>query len=445
MRYIPNSAEDRQRMLAEMGLQSIEDLLVGIPRELRFRGDLNLPPPLSETKLLEKFREYEGRNSKGLVSFLGGGVNAHYIPTVIETLTSRAEFLTSYTPYQAEISQGTLQAIFEFQTFICQLTDMEVSNASMYDGSTALAEAMLMSARITQRHRFLLASTVHPEYRKVVGTCLSHQNLSVEPVEFEEGGTVDIVRVERVLGDDVAALAVQSPNFLGNLEPIRKLAALAHRRGALLIVNIAELLSLGIVNGPGAMGADIVCGEAQSLGIPQSFGGPHVGFLAAREKHVRNLPGRLVGQTVDSEGKRGFVLTLSTREQHIRREKATSNICTNQSLFALMATIYCSLLGRKGLREVALQNVAKTQYALAEVRKSGKVRVLFEGPRFNEFVLLLPQPFSQVASRFYDAGIIPGIDLGHYFPALSNALLVSVTETKSKADIDHFIQILRTL
>ncbi len=445
MRYIPNSAEDQQRMLADMGLQSVEDLLVGIPRDLRFRGDLNLPPALSETELLEKFREYEGKNSRGLLSFLGAGVNSHYIPTVIETLTSRAEFLTSYTPYQAEISQGTLQAIFEFQTFITQLTGMEVSNASMYDGSTALAEAMLMSARITQRHRFLVAATVHPEYRKVVSTYLSHQNLGVETIEFVEGGTVDTTHLEQRLGDDVAAVVVQSPNFFGNLEPIERVASLAQRRGALLIVNIAELLSLGIVNGPGSMGADVVCGEAQSLGIPQSFGGPHVGFLAAREKHVRNLPGRLVGQTVDSDGKRGFVLTLSTREQHIRREKATSNICTNQSLFALMATIYCSLLGKKGMREVALHNVAKTQYALAELRKTSQVKVLFEGPRFNEFVLRLSQPFSQVASRFYNAGIVPGLDLGNYFPALRNMLLVSVTETKSKADIERFIQILRTL
>jgi glycine dehydrogenase subunit 1 len=264
-------------------------------------------------------------------------------------------------------------------------------------------------------------------------------------VEFLEDGTVDLTYLEQRLGDDVAAVVVQSPNFLGNLEPIGEVAMLAQRRGALLIVNIAELLSLGIVNGPGSMGADVVCGEAQSLGIPQSFGGPHVGFLAAREKHVRNLPGRLVGQTVDSDGKRGFVLTLSTREQHIRREKATSNICTNQSLFALMATIYCSLLGKKGIREVALHNVAKMQFALAEVRKINQVKVLFEGPRFNEFVLMLSQPFSQVASRFYNAGIVPGLDLGDYFPALRNALLVSVTETKSKADIERFIQILRTL
>ena len=445
MRYIPNSAEDQRRMLVEMGLQSMEDLLTGIPQKVRLQRPLNLPSPLSEAELLEKFKEYERKNASGVLFFLGAGVNYHYIPIVIDTLISRGEFLTSYTPYQAEISQGTLQAIFEFQTFICQLTSLEVANASMYDGSTALAEAMLMSARITQRHRFLVASTVHPEYRKVVDTYLSHQALRVETVGYIEDGSLDVGQLEKMLGDDVAAVVVQSPNFFGNLEHLERVASLAHMRGALLIVNIAELLSLGIVNGPGSLGADVVCGEAQSLGVSPSFGGPHVGFLATREKHVRNLPGRLVGQTVDSEGKRGFVLTLSTREQHIRREKATSNICTNQSLFALMATIYCSLLGKKGIREVALQNVAKTQYALAELRKLSQVKILFEGPCFNEFVIELSQPTNQVAGLFHRVGIVPGLDLGIYFPALSNALLVSVTEMKSKSDIDRLIRIFGTL
>jgi glycine dehydrogenase subunit 1 len=445
MRYIPNSAENQQKMLKEMGLESIEDLLIGIPQEVRLKRPLDLPPALSEAELLEKFKGYEQRNASGDLSFLGAGVNSHLIPTVIDTLISRAEFLTSYTPYQAEISQGTLQAIFEFQTFMCQLTGMDVSNASMYDGSTALAEALLMSARITQKNRFLVASTVHPEYRKVVDTYLHHQELKVDSIGFLANGTVNTSELEQKLKDKVAAIVIQSPNFFGNLEPIETLATLAHGQGALLIVNVAEVLSLGIVTSPGSQGADVVCGEAQSLGVPPSFGGPHVGFLTTREKYVRNLPGRLVGQTVDSEGKRGFVLTLSTREQHIRREKATSNICTNQSLFALVATIYCSLLGKKGVREVALHNVAKTQYALSELRKLSNVTILFEGSKFNEFVVQSTQSLQRVAGCFDEAGIVPGLALGKYFPALSNCLLVSVTETKSKIDIDRLIQIFRTL
>ncbi len=445
MRYIPNSAHDQRQMLIEMGLQSIEDLLEGIPQKVRLNRLLALPRPLSEPELLEMFKELEGKNARGLLSFLGAGVNQHFIPSVIESLVSRAEFLTSYTPYQAEISQGTLQAIFEFQTFMCQLTGMEVSNASMYDGSTALAESILMAARISQRNRFLLAETVHPEYRRVVNTYLHHQNLKVQPLGYQQDGTLDLKELDRCLAKDVGAVMIQSPNFLGNLESVEKVATLAHERGSLLIVNLAEALALGIVKSPGSAGADMVCGEAQSLGVPPSFGGPHVGFLASREKFVRNLPGRLVGQTVDSEGRRGFVLTLSTREQHIRREKATSNICTNQSLFALMATIYCSLLGKKGIREVALQNIAKTQYALRELRKLARLRVLFEGPRFNEFVLQLPQPLGSISKRFSNEGVVPGLDLERYFPALSNSLLVSVTETRSKADIDKLVQIFSTL
>jgi glycine dehydrogenase subunit 1 len=430
-------------MLKAMGLDSIEDLLIGIPQEVRLKRPLNLPPALSESDLLEKFRSYERKNAAGYLSFLGAGVNSHFIPIVIDTLISRAEFLTSYTPYQAEISQGTLQAIFEFQTFMCQLTGMDVSNASMYDGSTALAEAMQMAARITQRNRFLLASTVHPEYRKVVDTYLHHQTLKVDSIGFLEDGTLDTSELEKKLEDDVAAVVVQSPNFFGNLEPIETMASLARGRGVLLIVNVAELLSLGIVAAPGSQGADVVCGEAQSLGVPPSLGGPHVGFLTTREKYVRNLPGRLVGQTVDSQGKRGFVLTLSTREQHIRREKATSNICTNQSLYALVATIYCSLLGQKGIREVAIQNVAKTQYALSKLRELSNVRIRFEGSRFNEFVVQLTQSIPQLAARFTEAGIVPGLGLGKYFPALGDCLLVSVTETKSRADINRFIQLLK--
>ena len=445
MRYIPNSSQGQADMLREIGLKSLEDLLTSIPQEIRLKSPLNLPPALSEAELLERFKCYEQKNASHVLSFLGAGVNDHYIPIVIDALISRGEFLTSYTPYQAEISQGTLQAIFEFQTFMCQLTGMEVSNASMYDGSTALAEAILMASRISQRPRSLIASSLHPEYRTVAQTYTRHLNLQLDLVNFQDDGTVDFNALEEQIGPDVAAVVVQSPNFFGNVEPLKRLAGLAHQHGALLVVTIAEALSLGILSPPGCAGADIVCGEVQSLGIPASFGGPHAGFLTTREKFVRNLPGRLVGQTADTEGKHGFVLTLSTREQHIRREKATSNICTNQSLFALMATIYCSLLGKEGIRHMAVRNVFKTQYALSNLKAVPSVSILFQGARFNELVIQLTIPYEKAASRFNSAKIVPGLHLERYYPSLKDSLLLSFTETKSKQDIDLLIHILRNL
>ena len=302
-----------------------------------------------------------------------------------------------------------------------------------------------MAARLSQKTRFLMASSVHPEYRAVVETYMRHQNLRLDSINFREDGTADRDQLERQIDSDVAAIVVQSPNFLGNIEPLVKLADLAHQQGALLVVVVAEALSMGILSSPGSAGADIVCGEVQSLGIPASFGGPHAGFLATREKFVRNLPGRLVGQTVDAEGKRGFVLTLSTREQHIRREKATSNICTNQSLFALMATIYCSLLGKKGIREVAIQNVAKTQYAILELMKISGLKVRFQGPRFNEVVIELTASGERSLTKFYSAKIVPGLSLERYYPKLKNCLLLSFTETKSREDIDRLIAVLKEL
>ena len=445
MRYIPNSSQVQAEMLREIGLKSLEDLLTSIPPEVRLNSSLNLPRALSEAELLEKFKCYEQKNASQVLSFLGAGVNDHYIPIVIDALISRGEFLTSYTPYQAEISQGTLQAIFEFQTFMCQLTGMEVSNASMYDGSTALAEALLMASRISQRPRSLIASSLHPEYRAVAQTYTRHLKLQLDLVNFQDDGTVDFNALEKQIGPDVAAVVVQSPNFFGNVEPLKRLAEFSHQHGSLLVVAVAEALSLGILSPPGSAGADIVCGEVQSLGIPASFGGPHAGFLTTREKFVRNLPGRLVGQTADTEGKRGFVLTLSTREQHIRREKATSNICTNQSLFALMATIYCSLLGKEGIRHMAVRNVFKTQYALSNLKAVPSVSILFQGARFNELVIQLTIPYEKAASRFNSAKIVPGLHLERYYPSLKDSLLLSFTETKSKQDIDLLIHILSNL
>src|SRR5579862_875404 len=359
MRYIPNSQADRQEMLAGIGVDSIEQLFSGIPSKLRLRRLLDLPKPLTEPELLGYFQQRAAQNAVDSATFVGAGIYRHYIPIIIDALISRSEFYTAYTPYQAEISQGTLQAIFEFQTYMAQLTGMEVANASLYDGSTALAEAVLMAHRVARKNKFLMAKTVHPEYRAVVSTYARNLGIEIELIDYLEDGRVDFEKLESKLDSTVAAVAVQSPNFFGVIEKIHDIAELAHKHNALSITNVCEASSLGILKPPGGDGsntaeartADIVVGEAQSLGVPPGFGGPHLGFLSTRERYVRQMPGRLVGMGKDFSGRRGFVLTLSTREQHIRREKATSNICTNESLCALMATIYLATVGPRGLRD----------------------------------------------------------------------------------------------
>ena len=441
MRYLSTSDEEQKEIFQSLGISSMEDLLNSIPSEIRVQDSLEMQPALTEPELIHYFHEIEKKNSTHQVSFLGGGVNQHLIPLVISSLISRGEFLTSYTPYQAEISQGTLQAIFEYQTFICQLTGMEISNASMYDGSSALAESALMASRISKKKRFLIAETIHPEYREVMHTYTRYQEFILDEVNFYSNGSLNLENLEKEINEDVAAVIVQSPNFFGNLESLKALTEICHSNGVLVIVNIAELLSLGILKPPGLFGADIVCGEAQSLGVPQSFGGPHIGFLATRERFLRNLPGRLAGQTIDKNGKRGFVLTLSTREQHIRREKATSNICTNQNLTALMVTIYCSLMGKNGIREIAIQNLRKTQYAINALSNVG-VKLLFNGPRFNEFVIRPKCSIEELLRRCDKVGVIPGLSLQRYYPGLENSLLISITETKTKQQIDKLIKCL---
>ena len=439
MRYLSTSDEEQKEILQSLGLDSIEDLLKSIPSGIRVQGSLELPEALTEPELIQYFHEIEKKNVTSRVSFLGAGVNQHLIPLVISSLISRGEFLTSYTPYQAEISQGTLQAIFEYQTFICQLTGMEISNASMYDGSSALAEATLMASRISKKKRFLIAKSIHPEYREVIKTYTRYQDFVLDEIGFYSNGSLNLENLKKEMNENVAAVIIQSPNFFGNLESLKSLSEICRSNGVLMIVNIAELLSLGIVKPPGIFGADIVCGEAQSLGVPQSFGGPHIGFLATRERFLRNLPGRLVGQTIDKKGRRGFVLTLSTREQHIRREKATSNICTNQNLTALMVTIYCSLIGKNGIREIAMQNLSKTQYATNALLSNG-VNILFNGPRFNEFVIRPKCSIKELLKRCDEVDLIPGLPLQHYYPEMQNTLLISITETKSKKQIDKLVR-----
>jgi len=437
MRYIPCSEADRKEMLASMGLDSIEQLFTGIPEALRLRRLLNIPAALSEPELIEYFQKAAAANSTGHTAFLGAGVYRHHIPVIVDALISRSEFYTAYTPYQAEIAQGTLQAIFEFQTYMTQLTGTEVANASLYDGSTAVTEAMLMAHRITGRDRFLVARTVHPEYRAVMATYAKNLRLDIHPIDYTASGRIDLSQLEAALNDKVAGVVIQSPNFFGTIEDTAAAIALVQRHGALSIVNVCEALSLGILKPH--ENADMVVGEAQSLGVPMSFGGPHVGFLATRDKFVRQMPGRLVGMGKDQQGRRAFVLTLSTREQHIRREKATSNICTNQSLCALMTTIYLAALGPKGLRETGEQNIQKTDYAVRQIRERTPHEVLFTAPRFNEFVVQLKGASSRF-QKLEESNIVPGLPLERFYPELSNSILVCVTETATREQIDALVE-----
>jgi glycine dehydrogenase subunit 1 len=436
MRYLPKSPTERQQMLAAIGVKSIDELFAGIPERFRLRKALNIPGPYSEAEVIQYFKDRAAENSKGYTSFLGAGVYNHLRSVVTDSIIQRGEFLTSYTPYQAEISQGTLQAIFEFQTMMCQLTGQDVANASMYDGSTAATEAVLMAERLTGRQRILVARSVHPEYREVLKTYAKNSGLRIEEIPFTASGTVDAKALQTALKDDVAAVVVQSPNFFGAIETYAPLAEAAHGAGAMLVVAIAEGVSLGLLKPP--VEADIVAMEAQSFGLPPSYGGPFAGVIAAREKYVRQMPGRLAGQTTDSEGRRGFVLTLATREQHIRREKATSNICTNQALCALAATVHLTLLGKEGLREMAEQNHSKAQFALAELLKVPGVRRAFDAPFFNEFTIELPRSVKIVNSQLLREKIIGPLALGTPYPELTKRALVCVTETTPRTEIERF-------
>jgi glycine dehydrogenase subunit 1 len=434
MRYLPKSPADRQQMLRDIGCKSIDDLFAPIPAEYRLNRDLKTPRQMAESEVIDYFHQRAETNAAGYAVFLGAGAYHHYRPVVIDSLISRGEFFTAYTPYQAEIAQGTLQAIFEFQTMICELTGMEVANASMYDGSTGAAEALLMACRATGRKSAVVARSVHPEYREVIRTYTQHQGLPIAECGYLENGRVDTAELEKKINDDTACVLIQSPNFFGTIEDVAAVADLAHKKGALLAVSIAEALSLGIVRPP--VEADIVSMESQSFGVPLGFGGPYAGVLATKEKFVRQMPGRLVGEARDKDGKRGFVLTLSTREQHIRREKATSNICTNQALIATMATIYMTIYGREGLKELATQNLAKAAYAAGEFAKKGKI--LFQGaPRFNEFVVQTKEDPYKINDRLLNQKMIGGFPLSRFYPELGNAALWCCTELNTKEQIDR--------
>jgi glycine dehydrogenase subunit 1 len=433
MRYLPKSPADRQAMLKAIGARSIDDLFAPVPAEYRLTRDLKVPRQMAESEIVDWFRERSRENGDGYQSFLGAGAYYHYRPVIIDSLISRGEFLTAYTPYQAEVSQGTLQAIFEFQTMICELTGMEVANASMYDGSTAATEAVMMAVRLTGRRSVLAARSVHPEYREVLETYALHQSLPLSTVGFNADGRLDLKELEKAITSETACVLIQSPNFFGTIEDVAAIAELAHKKGAMLAVSIAEAVSLGIVEPPRQ--ADIVAMEAQSFGVPLGFGGPYCGVIATREQYVRQMPGRLAGQTTDKNGKRGFVLTLATREQHIRREKATSNICTNQALVALMVNIFMTIYGKVGLRELAKQNLAKVAYAAGQFEKHAKL--LFSGaPRFNEFVIQTSEDPYAINSRILGNRMIGGLPLKKFYPELGNASLWCCTELTTRTAID---------
>jgi glycine dehydrogenase subunit 1 len=449
MRYLPKSPADREEMLAEIGVPSIESLFETIPAEYRLTRDLNVPRQHSESEVLDCFRAFASNIASGdatelaaqpagklFASFLGAGAYRHYRPVIIDSLVQRGEFLTSYTPYQPEISQGTLQAMFEFQTMICKLTGMEIANASMYDGSTGAAESVLMACRVTSRQGVVVARTVHPEYREVLATVTKHQEIPITEVGYvAESGRVDLGALDAAISDQTAAVLIQSPNFFGTIEDVAAIAEIAHKKGALLIVSIAEAVSLGVIKAP--VEADIVSLEAQSFGVAVGFGGPYCGVIACKEKFLRQMPGRLVGETKDSNGKRGWVLTLSTREQHIRREKATSNICTNQALVAMMVTIFLTVYGKQGLRELAEQNLAKAAYLREALLGSG-AKTKFDGtPRFHEFVLTTKDSASALNGKLLEKKIVGGLALAKWYPELGeSATLWCATELTTKAQMD---------
>ena len=423
-RYLPMTVQDQKEMLEVIGVSSVEELFSDIPEKVRFQGDYQIKPAKSESALLKELTKLAKKNAdaKANVSFLGAGVYDHYSPVIVDHVLSRSEFYTAYTPYQPEISQGELQAIFEFQTMIGELTGMDVANSSMYDGATALAEAGMLSAGTTKRKKILVSSTIHPEAKEVVKTYAKGQYIEVVEVPHKEGIT-DLDALEAMVDDTVAAVMIQYPNFFGRVEPLKDLEAIIHAHKSLFVVS-SNPLALGALTPPGKFQADIVVGDAQPFGIPMGFGGPHCGYFAVTSKLMRKVPGRLVGQTLDENGQRGFVLTLQAREQHIRRDKATSNICSNQALNALAASVAMTALGKHGVKEMAIANIQKAHYAKTKLREAG-FEIIFEGPSFNEFIIKCNSSISAINRALLEIGMIGGYDLGRDFEQLENHMLIS--------------------
>jgi glycine dehydrogenase subunit 1 len=447
MRYIPHTETDIREMLSAIGIKEIGELFHSIPEALRLEAPLDLPPALPEADLTRVMSQLASRNVnlEECAVFLGAGAYRHFTPSLVNHLLLRGEFLTSYTPYQPEVSQGTLQAIFEFQSFVCMLTGMEIANASIYDGASSLAEAVLMAHRVNNRSEVLMSRTVHPEYRQVVETYTRGIDFKITEVPYQENGQTDLEFIKENVTDATSSVVIQSPNFFGIVEQYAELEEFLKEKETLLIVVVAEATSLGILKPPGERGADIVVGEGQGWGLPVSYGGPHVGFFATQESFFRQVPGRIVGETVDRAGQRSYALTLATREQHIRREKATSNICTNQGLCALAATIWLAAMGKQGVREMALQNL-KTANALKDKLQQLKgFGLRFLSDTYNEFVLECPGPAQELHAKLLEDKIVAGLPLGNFYPELDNCLLLCATEMNSLESLDHFADQLGSL
>jgi len=437
--YIPHTNEDRQQMLEAIGVKNIEELLTDIPAAVRLNQPLDIPAPMPEMELAAHIRSLAGKNLNldEYACFLGAGAYDHYVPKAVDQLLLRSEFYTAYTPYQPEISQGTLQAIFQYQSMICNLTGMDVANASMYDGASAMAEAALMACDLAKREKIIISRSVHPEYRETVLTYAHGKGLAVAEIPLEDGIT-SLAHLEQALDHQAAVVLIQHPNFFGCLEPVQEIGELAKKNQSLYAVGV-DPVSLGLLAPPGDYGADIVIGEGQSLGGHVSFGGPFLGFLACRDKIARRLPGRIAGQTVDSHGRRGFVLTLQAREQHIRREKATSNICSNQALMALTATIYLSLVGPEGIKQIAELSLQKAHYLYEQMTRLPGVKPAFNQPFFKEFAVKVGPPPAQINNSLLKRRIIGGLDLGRFYPELSGHMSFCCTEKRTRAEIDDLV------
>lgn len=433
MNFIPNTEKDRKEMLKVIGVSSVNELFDDIPKEILLKDNLKISKALSELEVKNKLKKLSDKNKTDFISFLGAGSYNHFIPSIVNHIISRSEFYTAYTPYQPEISQGILQAIYEYQTMICELTGMDITNASLYDGASALAEACIMSVNITKRNQILMLKSIHPDYREVVNTYCKAHNFDVEEIEDTE--------IKEKITDKTAALLIQNPNFFGSIEDLKKIETIVHEKNALLVAAIVEPTSLGMLKEPGILGADIVVGEGQSFGNAMNFGGPYLGIIATKEKYKRNLPGRIVGATLDSKGKKGFILTLQAREQHIRREKASSNICTNEALCALAATVHLAALGKVGIKELAELNLQKAHYLADKLKEKG-FELVFEKPFYNEFVVKVDDA-KKVNEKLLENNILGGLEIEKYYPKLKDCLLFCVTEVITKEDVDKLIEVLK--
>jgi glycine dehydrogenase subunit 1 len=437
--YIANTSDDVAMMLKRIGAASIDELFNDIKPQHRPKS-FNIPEGKSEYEVMTHLRKLAGKNAAELVLFVGGGYYDHFIPAAVDALISRGEFYTAYTPYQPECAQGTLQALFEYQSAICTLTDMEVANASLYDGGTALYEAVMMAVRITGRTKVVMDGGVSPIYRKILSTYTSNLHIELRETPVVHGQS-DRGQIDTLLDEKTAAVILQNPNFFGAIDDHADIIGKAHAKGVLAIESVYPI-SLGILKTPGEMGADIVTGEGQSLGLPLNFGGPYLGFMATRKQFIRKMPGRIVGETVDKNGRRCFVNTLQAREQHIRREKATSNICTNVSLCALQSVIYMSLLGKEGLKDLARLNLDKAEFARQRLSRIKGVEVKRSSPTFNEFTVLLPENASDVVAKMIEKGFAAGFPLGRYYPGMENYMIVAVTEKRTREDIERYAEAL---